>query len=35
MQAAQGPKPASAEIRLPAKWRELLAEAEQKLGPIP
>jgi hypothetical protein len=35
MQASQGPKPVSAQIRLPARWRELLAEAEKELGPIP
>ncbi len=35
MPAAMGRKSVSAEIRLPAKWRELLAEAEQELGPIP
>jgi hypothetical protein len=35
MQAAQGPKPVGADIRLPAKWRDLLAEAEKELGPIP
>jgi hypothetical protein len=35
MQASQGPKPVSVEIRLPDRWRELLAEAEQELGPIP
>ena len=35
MQEAQGLKPVSAEIRLPAKWQELLAEAEKELGPIP
>jgi hypothetical protein len=35
MQASQGPKPVSAMVQLPAKWRELLAEAEKELGPIP
>jgi hypothetical protein len=35
MQAAQGPKVANAQIRLPTKWAELIKAAEQDLGPIP
>jgi hypothetical protein len=35
MPAAMGIKSVSAEIQLPVKWRELLAETEQELGPIP
>ena len=35
MQAAQGPKVANVQIKLPAKWDELIKEAEQDLGPIP
>jgi hypothetical protein len=35
MQASQGPKVVNAKIKLPAKWNELLKEAEKDLGPIP
>ena len=35
MQAAQGPKVANAQIKLPARWDELIKEAEKDLGPIP
>jgi hypothetical protein len=35
MQAAQGPKLVNAKIVLPAKWNDLIKEAEKDLGPIP
>ena len=35
MQASQGLKPVSAVVHLPEKWRDLIAEAEKELGPIP
>jgi hypothetical protein len=35
MQAAQGPKVINAIVKLPAKWDDLLKEAETELGPIP
>ena len=35
MQGAHGPKTASAPIRVPVKWEELLREAEADLGPLP
>jgi hypothetical protein len=35
MQAAQTPKAVSARIKLPAKWDELIKQAETDLGPLP
>jgi hypothetical protein len=35
MQAALGPKPVSKGIQLPAKWEELLHQADTELGPAP
>jgi hypothetical protein len=35
MQGAQGPKAVSVRIHLPARWEELLREAEADLGPLP
>ena len=35
MQAAQGPKLVNSKITLPAKWDDLLKDAENDLGPLP
>ena len=35
MQGAQGPKTVSARIQLPAKWEQLLREADGEMGPPP
>lgn len=35
MQAAQGPKMINAKIKLPAKWNDLIKEAEKDMGPLP
>lgn len=35
MQSAMAPRVASAEIKLPANWDELIKEAEENLGPLP